>query len=344
MTARETPGSPRAARRGRSFKLVGGVFFALIALGLAGAVFVYFTMIRYERVAALHLPPETTSAVRLDLEKVVLYEPFRKHLLPLVDELGGSGGGQLAPRLKRIQQETKIELALDVRELAVARGPAGEWALALGGKFPKTGVVSGLAEVLREEGIDVGLEPDQRVLGLPRGVSLGQADDGAIVVASSRRWLAAALPAQETGRRLGLAAPAAASFAASPAELAGIAQHPAALVIPALREASRVQRVTGEVGLGSPLRGAARVELEPGVEPAAAVKRVESLVAGLEQLAQLAGSDVAGEARILSSARVSAGASGAVWIGFEWQRQDVDRAAGSLADRIRGWAAASAKK
>jgi hypothetical protein len=336
--------TPKPLSRGRSFKLVGGVFFALIALGLAGAAFVYVTMIRYERVAALHLPPAATSAVRVDLEKVVLYEQFRKHLLPLIDDLRRDSGDQRPPRLKRIQAKTKIELALDIREIAAARGAGGKWAIVVGGKFPKHGVIEGLAEVLREEGIEARLEANPRRLIVPSGVSIGQAEDGSIIVASSQDWLEGALPVQETHARLGLSREAAASFSTLAEPLAELGRHPAALAIPALREATRIRRVTAELAPGEPLQGTARVELEPGVEPAAAVARVQSLLSGLERLLRLAGSDLAGEAAILGSAEVSPAGSDAVWVQFEWQHEQLDRGTRSLADQIRDRMAVTGKK
>ncbi len=64
-------------RRGLSFRLVGGIFAGTIALAVVFVAIVYVTMIRYEPVAAAHLPADSSSALRIDLEKVVLYEPFR---------------------------------------------------------------------------------------------------------------------------------------------------------------------------------------------------------------------------------------------------------------------------
>jgi hypothetical protein len=74
------------------------------------------------------------------------------------------------------------------------------------------------------------------------------------------------------------------------------------------------------------------------------VGRVESLLSGLERLVRLAGSDLAGEARVLGSAQVSPLEPGAVRVRFDWQPEELDRATSSLADRIRGWAAPSAEK
>lgn len=319
---------------GRSFKLVGGALLALLLVAIGFAVFVYVRMIRYERVAALHLPPETTAALRVDLEKVVLYEPFRKHLLPLVDELGNQA--EASPRLTRLQRETKIELAVDVRELVLARGAgAGDWLLIAGGKFARGGVVPGVAKVLGEEGIEVRPSPDGRSLLLPGGSALGQADDGAIVIASSERLLGAALPPGDAHRRLGLDLEHPVAFAATAEPLRPIADHPATVAFAALRDVRRVEHVAAEVRLGDPLAGEARVQLDPGTDSRAAAARVEAMLSALRLLVRLSGSDLAGEARVLASARVTPEQGARVRIGFEWQREDVERAARSLAQAIR---------
>lgn len=330
-------GATAAARKGRSFKLVGGVFAALVVLGLGFALYVYFAMIRYERVAARHVPPDSTAALYVDLEKVVLYEPFRKHVLPLVDEIRKSP--RAGARLARIREETNIDLALDIRELAVARGPGrNDWVLIAGGKFPKQGVTRGLSDVLRAEGIATTLSRDERTLALPSGITLARGDDGVLIVGSSSERLAAALPATDAHRRLGLSEQSPASFVTIGSPVPALATHPAALAVPALRDLGRIERVSAEVELGEPLIGHARIELGGGGDPKLAAERAQALIGALSMLVRLTGSDFAGESRILDSAKAEPADGGAVRVRFEWQRADVDRAAGSLAEAIRVWA------
>jgi hypothetical protein len=304
---------------------VGGVFAGSIAVAIVFAAIVYATMIRYTPVAAQHLPADSAFAVRVDLEKVVLYEPFRKHLLPLVDELRPGGSGS---RLVRIQRATKLDLGLDLREIAFARGSsASDWVLALGGKFPKRGVVAGIAQVLREDGIAVELAPGGASLRLPGGVAIGQAADGALIVASSAERLERALPAQHGYRELGLALEPAVSFALGEAFLAMRGSE--------LADVGPIRGVSGAIELGDPLRGTARVALAPGSDAAGVAERARSRARALAAVARLAGADVAGEAGVLESVEITVAGPESLAVGFQWQRDDLDRGARSLAQAIR---------
>ena len=112
------PAAPAERAGGLSYKAVYLVFFGLLlSAGIAAAV-MYFKLLHYQRVAALHLPPDTTAAARIDVENVALFEPVRKHLLPLANTLR-AGDPRLKPRLKRLEQHTRIEFAVDLREIAV---------------------------------------------------------------------------------------------------------------------------------------------------------------------------------------------------------------------------------
>ncbi|MGF2075697.1 hypothetical protein, partial [Enterococcus casseliflavus] len=78
---------------------------------------------------------------------------------------------RLKPRLKRLEQHTRIEFVIDLREIAVARGPnPGDWVVIFGGLFPKENVVSGLRRVFEEEGISPQLSPSGRSFTLPGGL------------------------------------------------------------------------------------------------------------------------------------------------------------------------------
>lgn len=321
--------APETSRQGRSFRLVGGVFAGSIALAIVFAAVVYATMIRYTPVAAQHLPADSTLAVRVDLEKVVLYEPFRKHLLPLVDEL--RAGARSSSRLARIQRATKLDLGLDLREIAFARGRSGsEWVLVAGGKFPKQGVVAGVAQVLREDGIATELSPDGRTARLANGIAIGQAEDGALILASSAERLERALPAQQSFRELGLTLEPAVSFAVHETFAAELATRASAL-----GEIGPIRRASGSLTLGEPLRGTAEVALAPGSDAAVAAERARNGVRTLGTLLRVAGTDRAGEARVLETAEITVAGTDALAVTFEWQREDLHRGAQSLAGAIR---------
>ena len=65
---------------------LGLAALALTLVAAAGAWWAYRSLIHYERRAALHLPGDADFVARLDLEQVVMFEPVRKYLLPLIDE------------------------------------------------------------------------------------------------------------------------------------------------------------------------------------------------------------------------------------------------------------------
>jgi hypothetical protein len=195
-----TAGEKKRVDRGgsRSFPLVMTVFGFLLALGLALGYAIHGRYVAFERTVARHVPGDAAFVVRWDVEKVMLFEPTRRYLLPLLDaapqaERSPSGG----VRRKRLTEATGLDLGRDLREALAVVGPEEhDWSIALGGSFPKTGVASALERVLVEEGRGV------RRLGADRfeasgGISFGRADDGVLVLASSPKRLEAALAVRE---------------------------------------------------------------------------------------------------------------------------------------------------
>src|SRR6185295_7585221 len=107
-------------RRGVSFRSLAWVGLILTVLGGVGAWAAYRELIHYRRCAVEHLPADTQFLVRLDVEQVVLFEPLRRHLLPVLDRLPLTAKQQTpsapAPdRLTRLR-EAGLNLGLDLRE------------------------------------------------------------------------------------------------------------------------------------------------------------------------------------------------------------------------------------
>ena len=184
----------------------GWVLGALLLsfVGAFGAAFwIYERYVAFERRAARHVVDGAWLAVRADLEKIVVYAPFRDEVLPLVQE--PKADPRLKPRLIRLSQHTGVELGVDVREIVFSRGQRhGSWVLAVGGMFPKAGVVRGIHDVLVEEGqrprFDAGIER----LYLPTGVVVQQAPDSVVVFASDAEALTSALAPSERYQTLDL--------------------------------------------------------------------------------------------------------------------------------------------
>lgn len=178
-----------------SSRVVLRAFWLSIALAFGVALLVYVKYVRWAPVAATHVPASMPIAVRLQVEQAVVYEPFRKHLLPLL-EAGKSGP---ETRLKHVERKTTLELGVDVREVVFGVGARDEWVLALGGLFRRDGVVAGVGRLLTEEKRSFQLASDPDRVRFVSGVALGVADDGTLLAAGSDALLLSALEPHAPG-------------------------------------------------------------------------------------------------------------------------------------------------
>lgn len=179
-----------AAATGRSFFQVALVFVGLLAIGLVFAFVVYRKYVAYEPTVARHAPPDAGIVVRLDLTHVMLYEPFRRSIMPLADE-GGRGARSRQERLA----EKGIRLGADVRELLLAVGPGRrDFALVIGGQLPKAGLAATVAELLAAEGRELDVRPDGVRILRSSGFAFAQAADGAFVLGSGEARVRSMLP------------------------------------------------------------------------------------------------------------------------------------------------------
>jgi hypothetical protein len=171
----------------------------LLALGLGLAYVVYDRYVAYQSTVARHVPPDAQAAVRFDLTHVMLYEPFRASIFPLVDRL--AAGNADKPRRAALEARG-IRVGSDVREVLLALGPArGDWLVAVGGRLPAAGVGATLASVLRDEGQRI--EERDGGFWLPaHGVAFAQAGDGALVLASDEERLRSALAVRPARQEL----------------------------------------------------------------------------------------------------------------------------------------------
>lgn len=190
---------PSFMRSSIRFRWIATGFLVLLALGLALAYVVYDRYVAYQSTVARHVPPDALAAARFDLTHVMIYEPFRASIFPLVDRL--AAGTRDEPRRAALEARG-IRVASDVREVLLALGPgAGDWLLAVGGRLPATGVGATLASVLRDEGQRV--EEHEGRFWLPaHGVAFAQASDGAVVLASDEERLRSALAVRPARQEL----------------------------------------------------------------------------------------------------------------------------------------------
>jgi hypothetical protein len=158
----------------------------ILAVGFASYVFQRY--LRYQPHVQDHVPADYAVALRLDVEPKASYEPFRQHLLPLLDADRASRPG-LPPRLATLRSATTIELDVHLREIGVVVDRRGRWLVLLGGHFRQSGVVRGIAELLLREGAEVRIESRPERLVHASGAALGVGSDGVIVLAATDELL-----------------------------------------------------------------------------------------------------------------------------------------------------------
>jgi hypothetical protein len=183
---------PRDRRGGLPFALVFSVFATLLALGIGLGFTIHKSYVGFERAAARHVPPDATLVARWDVEKVSLFEPTRRFLLPLIDQ---SSPGHRAPpaRRDRFAKQSGAVLGRDLREVLATFGPRpGDWSVLLAGSFPAGDLVAAAQRTLSAEGIEWRSVAPGRIAA-PSGVALGQGADGVLVLASSVARLDASL-------------------------------------------------------------------------------------------------------------------------------------------------------
>jgi hypothetical protein len=279
----ENPPGPAARlvrdrKGGISFRIVALGFALLLALGLTLGFAIHRRYVGFERIAARHVPPDTTFVLRWDVEKVSLFEPTRRFLLPLLDATRSERPvGE--SRRERVSHATGLQIGRDLREIVILFGPrAGDWAAVLAGSFPKGDWFTPLAGVLKAEGARaLGAER----MSTPDGLFLARAEDGAFIVASSAARLDAVLPARAIPN--GIERTGAGSLVVH-AKGAGLPEGAEALITPL----GELSELTGVARWGSPLR----VELtlhfreQPPADLGARIRRsLEVLLA--EDLARL---------------------------------------------------------
>jgi hypothetical protein len=309
-------------RRPVSHRLVwtGLVALALVILAVFGVG--YWVLVKYEPRAARHIPKQAVAAVRVDVEQVVLYEPIRRHVFPVLD-----GANQGASRLKRFKELSGVNLGMDLREIVAAWLPDGNTVVLIGGLFPQQGLPEALFQTLSTT-----IPANPCTFAVERmtcpGWSLTQASDGIVVIATNDDALTAATSTSDWSTSVGLpATPIAASLNAG-GQYSGLTGWALTSVVgPWLNE---LERLTVSTDLGDPLKVSVVLE---GV----GVNRTEELrnaVALGQRLAGLRpGPDMAGERGVLARLEVVE-ANGRPVLESSWPRADVDKAVRALADVV----------
>ena len=302
--------APTRPRTGLGHRVVFTVFGLSLALAFVAGLFIYFKFVAYGRVAARHLPDDTRLAARIDVETLLISDPIRSRLLPLFDQ--GAPRPDLKARHDRFRAHTGVELGRDLREIVLSVSDAG-WVLVFGGKFPKSGLVQGLQTTLTEEPTPCVL--DDGVLQVENGPAIGQASDGALVVASDASRLRAALRGGGTYLKLGLPPEGAGGFALRVTE-------------PSPPGFASFESVSGSVQLGREVAVDVAVRLRPGAssEPSGIAAAFATLAA--------AAPPASAARRPLENAKIVPHREGEVGVQLSWTRPELDRGVEWLASLL----------
>lgn len=312
---------------GRLLALASALGAALLALL---AFVAYRQLLYYERRAIEHVPARAELAVRVDLEQVVLFEPVRRHLLPLLDR---AAVGDIAPspsssRLVRLR-EAGLNLGLDLREVVFARLEQGTgWVVALGGIFGDGPLLPRIERVLQDEpGARLRAERGMIILQ-PSGVALGQADDGILLLASDAALLERALRPSRAYEAIGLSPRGAAALGA----LGGWLRTLASPSAEAPSAAASPLRASARLELGDPLELTADVEHGAPIDARAVQHEIEGwLGTPSDELDFAPQADWGGERALAARARLTSSTPTTVSVRTTWERDELDRAARSLA-------------
>ncbi len=299
---------------------VGLTLLAIAILAVFGIG--YWVLVKYEPRAALHIPGDAEAAIRVDVEQVVLYEPLRRHLFPVLD-----GAKFDANRLQRLKELSGVNLGMDLREVVVAALPDGEMVVLVGGLFPKVGLVPALHQVLSASGARHPCSLTGAALRCS-GAIVVQADDGVLVIATSERSLDAAVEGSDWAQRWNLPNAPLALVAKSALTRALPRVVGATSVTPAW--VAQLTRLTVSTDLGDPLQ----VEVAfDGLGPERVREVTLSLELAQRWMAAHPGPDAAGERAVLARAEVHE-AGGRPVVRSTWARADMDRLVRVLADVV----------
>ena len=228
-----------------------------------------------------------------------------------------------------------MRIPTDLREVIIASLDGRAWVLIASGKIEQGRFVTGLHQVLEEEGIK-SWKLDGELLVHERGAALGQAEDGTLVLGTNRDVTMAALPAREQdeeGPALPLPVDGALSFLVNAAATSG-ALGKLDLRVPGLETLGNIKQLSGEVTLSKePL---VKLALKPkqGVETAKLAEELNTMKSASKLLLLAVRSDLAGGKEALSNAEIKADKD-AVVVTAKWPYQPLEQGIKRLAELLR---------
>ncbi|MEY2934266.1 MAG: hypothetical protein RL033_5015 [Pseudomonadota bacterium] len=325
-------------RQGVSSRRLFWLAALFTAVAAAGVYVAYVQLIHYRRSVAEHLPANTVFAARLDVEQLILFDPVRRDLLPLVEVLPPAPA-QHDPsaheaRLTRLRA-AGLNLGLDLREILVATTADQGWLVALGGLFPKVGALGIIEHVLHEESAN-GWQRNGDVIEFSlSGAALGQAADGTMLVASNRALLLTALPTSSRHLELGLPREGAGGAALTSAAAVGWSY-------PGPRDwLSGAHPLVAGVRLAGDIELEIRVQLEDSAQARLLAMQAQQWITngvGAPMDRQAGGADPAG---LWARTRTVEAEETSVKLMSSWRSAELERSARELAAWVRRQLAAS---
>ncbi len=326
-----------ARRRGFFVPVLAGLVAALLIA--SAAWFVAGRLVGRVGEAAQHVPEGASEVFRIDVREPILREPIRKYVLDALSRAWFAKDPlrtMVYPgRLERLQRSIGMDLRAAVQEVVVAFGEKPtDWVILLGGRFVSTGVVEGLDKVLQEEGRAWTLSSEQRTLVAPDGLTVAQAADGVLILASTADWARKAQRRGEVASRLGLDVESSAAFVTRASSLREVGAGPIVTRIPAVAALRDVEGVRGSLTLDTPItlevtlqyggdaRGSDHLRDLEALRPLVVASR--SLVPAAAWLGPQA----------LEQARMVAGPDRTVLLELRWDSHQIDRTIGSAANIV----------
>lgn len=302
----------------------------LAAILLVAGVAVYLFVVRYEPLARRHIPGNANLVARFELADLALFGPVREHLVPLLFEGAPSDGSKGKTRADHIRAATGVNLATDLRELIVASVEGSTFVAILSGKIPRGRFVKGLAAVAKEEAWPGAWRVSGELLVGPNDVTIGQADDGSILLGTNEAIVVAALPASDDFTRLALPDHGASSFAVTHEAWSGAA---GAAVVAHASVLRKIERASGTFTLGKSPEITMKIEPSEANPAPALAGEIDQLLAEMRIVALLL-PDSIGEKGALQAARVTA-KEGRVIVTAPWSYEAIDGGCARLAGLIR---------
>jgi hypothetical protein len=205
-----------------------------------------------------------------------------------------------------------------------------DWAVVLGGIFPKAPGAQSVALALASEGLPWDLSGDGRTATGPGGVAVARAADGVLVVASSEAMLGQALPAR-SAPSVPIERTGAGGFGV---DAAGVNALASALVGTGELEAllAHTSAVTGAISLGERVS----VTMSVTVRDAPAVPALSAAIGWLEAYGKAETTVGANLVRAgLQRSSVASAGPGAARVEWAWEREEEDRGFALAADALR---------